>query len=93
MKKISFLIFIIVIYAFKGSNVQSQNLNRQVFKEMEGKNPRKMILVPEIDGYLTLKGDFHMHTVFSDGSVWPDTRVEEAWSDGLDAIAITDHDR
>jgi hypothetical protein len=29
--------------------------------------------------------------VFSDGSVWPSVRVEEAWRDGLDAIAITDH--
>ena len=52
-----------------------------------------MIQVPEIEGYLTLKGDFHMHTVFSDGSVWPDTRIDEAWSDGLDVIAITDHDQ
>jgi hypothetical protein len=93
MKKTCFLIFVLVIYAFHGSNVQSQNLNRQVFREMERKNPRKMIKVPEIEGYLTLKGDFHMHTVFSDGSVWPETRVDEAWSDGLDVIAITDHDR
>ncbi len=42
-------------------------------------------------GYVTLKCDFHMHTVFSDGYVWPTIRVEEAWRDGLDAIAITDH--
>lgn len=32
-----------------------------------------------------------MHTVFSDGTVWPTVRVEEAWAEGLDAIAITDH--
>jgi hypothetical protein len=32
-----------------------------------------------------------MHTVFSDGEVWPTTRVNEAWREGLDAIAITDH--
>jgi hypothetical protein len=32
-----------------------------------------------------------MHTVFSDGIVWPTYRVDEAWVDGLDAIAITDH--
>ena len=32
-----------------------------------------------------------MHTVFSDGDVWPVVRVEEAWREGLDAIAITDH--
>ena len=26
-----------------------------------------------------------MHTVFSDGVVWPSVRVEEAWREGLDA--------
>ena len=47
--------------------------------------------IPDIPGYITLKCDFHMHTVFSDGDVWPTVRVEEAWENGLDAIAITDH--
>jgi hypothetical protein len=46
---------------------------------------------PDILGYKTLKCDFHMHTVFSDGEVWPPVRVEEAWREGLDAISITDH--
>jgi hypothetical protein len=46
---------------------------------------------PAIPGYQTLKCDLHMHTVFSDGSVWPTFRVDEAWGEGLDAIAITDH--
>lgn len=52
---------------------------------------RKEINIPDIKDYKTLKGDFHMHTVFSDGSVWPDVRIDEAWFEGLDAIAITDH--
>lgn len=52
---------------------------------------RRIISIPDIEGYKTLKCDFHMHTVFSDGTVWPTVRVEEAWKEGLDAIAITDH--
>ncbi len=52
---------------------------------------RKIINIPEIPGYQTLKCDFHMHTVFSDGTVWPTVRVQEAWEEGLDAISITDH--
>ena len=32
-----------------------------------------------------------MHTVFSDGSVWPNIRVMEANKDGLDVIATTEH--
>lgn len=52
---------------------------------------RKVLSMPDIPGYVTLKCDFHMHTVFSDGNVWPIVRVDEAWRDGLDVIAITDH--
>lgn len=52
---------------------------------------RTAVQIPDILEYRTLKCDFHIHTVFSDGSVWPDIRSEEAWREGLDAIAITDH--
>jgi hypothetical protein len=46
---------------------------------------------PDLPGYVTLRCDFHMHTVFSDGLVWPTVRAEEAWCEGYDAIAITEH--
>ncbi len=52
---------------------------------------QREINFPDISGYMTLKCDFHMHTVFSDGLVWPTVRVDEAWEQGIDAIAITDH--
>jgi len=52
---------------------------------------RNALPVPDLPGYKTLKCDFHLHTVFSDGLVWPTIRVQEAWRDGLDAISITDH--
>jgi 3',5'-nucleoside bisphosphate phosphatase len=52
---------------------------------------RTPVNIPDVPGYLTLKCDFHTHTVFSDGSVWPSIRSEEAWREGLDAVAITDH--
>ncbi|MCG6189595.1 Sb-PDE family phosphodiesterase [Maribellus maritimus] len=52
---------------------------------------RKIINIPDIAGYQTLKCDFHIHTIFSDGTVWPTVRIEEAWEEGLDAIAISDH--
>ena len=52
---------------------------------------RREINFPDIMGYKTLKCDLHMHTVFSDGSVWPSVRVDEAWREGLDVISITDH--
>jgi hypothetical protein len=52
---------------------------------------RPVVNIPDIPGYQTLLCDFHLHTVFSDGYVWPTVRVDEALREGLDAIAITDH--
>ena len=51
----------------------------------------RAIEFPDVPGYHTLVCDLHTHTVFSDGSVWPDIRVQEALRDGLDCLAITDH--
>jgi len=61
-------------------------LTLPLFAQVRGK-----INIPNLNGYVTLKCDFHMHTVFSDGSVWPTVRIDEAFREGLDAIAITDH--
>jgi 3',5'-nucleoside bisphosphate phosphatase len=52
---------------------------------------RQALPVPDLPGLRTLKGDFHLHTVFSDGRVWPTVHVQEAWRDGLDVIALTEH--
>jgi len=57
-----------------------------LFAQVRGK-----IAIPDLKGYVTLKCDFHIHTVFSDGNVWPTVRIDEAFREGLDAISITDH--
>jgi len=54
------------------------------------RTPRK-ITIPDAGEFKILKGDFHMHTLFSDGLVMPVDRVNEAIDNGLDVIAITDH--
>ena len=89
LKTIFSIIFISTLYL----NVNAQIQNADVYEHpaLVGQNYRYIINIPHIDGYQTLKCDFHTHTVFSDGKVWPDQRVNEAWNEGLDAIAITDH--
>lgn len=82
---------IIVILILSNTFAFTQDMNNIQMPELLNKNVRKIINVPDILGYQTLKCDFHMHTVFSDGSVWPTIRVDEAWNEGLDVIAITDH--
>ena len=44
---------------------------------------------PNIPGYLSLKTDFHIHSVFSDGKVWPSSRVLVALCEVLVAISVT----
>ncbi|MBE76446.1 MAG: PHP domain-containing protein [Candidatus Marinimicrobia bacterium] len=61
-----------------------------ILKSHDSVSSRK-INFPDIKGYKTLVCDLHMHSVFSDGSVWPDIRIEEAKKDGLDVIATTEH--
>ena len=62
-----------------------------IHTDVVGSEIRKELIMPDVNGYQVLKGDFHLHTDFSDGCVWPDYRVREAWYNGLDVIAITDH--
>lgn len=52
---------------------------------------RQHVSIPEVNGFQVLKCDFHMHTVFTDGHVWPNVRVQEAWREGLDVISYTEH--
>lgn len=90
MKKHYLLYFMLLTILY--SNINAQNsVNNIQLPELRRNIQRTIINVPDLDGYQTLKCDLHMHTVFSDGVVWPTIRVREAWEEGLDAIAITDH--
>ncbi|MEG1544732.1 MAG: phosphotransferase [Tannerellaceae bacterium] len=84
---------ILPVLLFSTLSLQAQIRNNEVYEvtEMDQSNVRNEIRIPNIEGFQTLKCDFHIHTVFSDGNVWPDVRITEAWQQGLDAIALTDH--
>ena len=60
--------------------VQAQEaLPKEVKVGKERIKARHEICLPQIDDYQLLKCDFHIHTIFSDGIVWPSLRVQEAW--------------
>ena len=42
-------------------------------------------------GVFYISSDLHIHSVFSDGSVWPTIRVDEAVRDSIDLISLTEH--
>ena len=78
MKNISFVFLVALSNLIFAQENHSHSLGRS-------------IIFPDIPGFKTLKCDLHQHTVFSDGSVWPDIRVMEALMDSLDAISLTEH--
>lgn len=89
MKQSKFLLIAIAIFALTTS-AMAQKKNDITQSVHTGKH-RQEIIIPQIKGYNVYKADFHTHTIYSDGNITPSLRVREAWSDGLDILAITDH--
>ncbi len=67
------------------TNVDMLRHSRQTSAE------RTEIILPQVNGYNVYKADLHLHTIYSDGDVTPEYRVREAWYDGLDVVASTEH--
>jgi hypothetical protein len=72
--------------------VKGQNLNpnKVTYPEYSAQY-RSNFIFPDVKDYKVVVCDFHTHTIFSDGLVWPTLRVSEAWTGGVDALSITDH--
>ena len=91
MKKNLVLIFSFLTIAFALYSQESPDNGVIRFTELNRPSIRKNIVIPDVNGYKVLKCDFHIHTVFSDGQVWPTVRMQEVWEEGLDAFSLTDH--
>ena len=91
MKKALLLMTALLGWGFLSAQTQPENSDDRVacYRMMSG--VRKVISIPDIDGYKTLKCDFHTHTVYADAQVSPEGRVQESWYDGLDVMAMTEH--
>ena len=85
-----------LIFAFTGlclSNAEAQQKKIPISHPTcsESTVRRTEIILPKVKGFNCYKADLHVHTSYSDGAVTPAGRVNEAWYDGLDILAITDH--
>ena len=89
MKRFLTLALAGVVLCFSASAQKSIPHAVKTFNEISGR--RTEIVLPQVKGFNCYKGDFHVHTSYSDGRVNPAGRVVEAWRDGLDIVAITDH--
>lgn len=93
MRKMLAIICASILPLTAGAQIHYQDSkNPEILRHMGKVEPfRQEIILPTVNGYNVYKADLHTHTLFSDGSVMPKFRVEEAWEDGLDILAMTDH--
>ena len=90
MKRLILSLALCGLLAF-GASAQQKKEAPHAVRMLKSKTQRTEIILPQVKGYNIYKGDFHVHTAYSDGCINPDGRIVEAWLDGLDIIAITDH--
>ena len=92
MKKLFFTLISSMLVLGASAQYYQDSANPDILHiEKPRTQQREVFNVPQVNGYNVYKVDLHTHTMFSDGQAMPDFRVKEAWCDGLDAIAITDH--
>lgn len=86
------LFLILAVVGLSATTAVAQKKMPTSVKTIGEKYPlRTEIILPQVKGYNIYKADFHTHTSYSDGVVSPAGRVMEAWYEGLDILAITDH--
>ena len=91
MKTLKLSLLILLVSAFSASAQIKESILRHKPGVIGDKGVRNEIYIPQVMGYNVYKADLHTHTIYSDGDMTPALRVNEAWCDGLDIIAITDH--
>ena len=93
MKKLTALILVLLTAsaAFAQNYFQDPKNSEMLRYGKRRLSIRKEILLPQVNGYKVYKADLHTHTIYSDGQVLPKFRVREAWRDGLDVMAVTEH--
>ena len=92
MKKLLFFAALFVASAASAQSHYQDNVNVDMLRHHNQKSrQRREIILPQVNGFTVYKSDLHTHSIFSDGSVTPEFRVEEAWLEGLDVLAITEH--
>lgn len=89
MKRYIFVLLCVGLSVFSADAQRKEVYTHRTYTTVAGN--RHEIHIPQVKGFNVYKGDFHVHTAYSDGQVTPAGRVDEAWRDGLDILAITDH--
>ena len=75
------------------THFQSATEPQTLLPNIPRSSARQEIILPNVNGYTPYKADLHIHSTYSDGVMkyTGKGRIYEAWRDGLDVIAVTDH--
>ena len=88
MKKTILTICLLLGLGIAGAQTKSYKFTEKLYYNTPS---RTNFVLPQVDGLNCYTADLHAHTIYSDGDLSPEERVKEAWCDGLDILAITDH--
>ena len=92
MKKLFFTFTASVLALGASAQYYQNKTNPDILHITEPRTQQRVEFnVPQVNGYNVYKADLHTHTIFSDGQVTMDYRIREAWMDGLDIYAVTEH--
>ena len=62
-----------------------------IITSLSSYSQKRKVFFKSPEGVYFISSDLHIHSVFSDGAVWPTVRVDEAIKDSLDLISLTEH--
>jgi histidinol phosphatase-like PHP family hydrolase len=92
MKRVILLVSSILVSLSSSAQYYVDAANKEMLHIRQPRTvQRTEFTVPAIDGYTAYKADLHTHTIFSDGHLSMESRIREAWKDGLDVMAVTEH--
>ena len=92
MRKLIFTLVASVLALGASAQYYQNKTNPDIIHITEPRTQQRVEFnVPQVNGYNVYKADLHTHTIFSDGQMTMEYRIREAWMDGLDIYAVTEH--
>lgn len=88
MKKLFLILALVGVSLFEAA---AQKKIPETVTLVQNAQRRTEIILPKVNGLNVYKADLHTHSIYSDAELTPEQRVKEAWFDGLDIFAMTDH--
>ena len=89
MKQIITLFLLLIFFISCSPLKKYEDNSEKEIKKLESLDQKeRKVFFNNPEGTFLISSDLHIHSVFSDGQVWPSIRIEEARRDSLDLISM-----